>query len=211
MGALITVRDLPKPLKYAHPLCVWKKMMELGVSKEKAALMCLAEGKVHGIPKLLGTIELRRVNGHEIKWDGYAKFMDTRLPLTWIPEDLRKTIEKLEKLAHESGRPDLAEKLRSIISIYLWSKPQYLPPLSEIEKTIKEVEKELHEPWVVEKREQIRKLREWLELPIPEKLRKEISSLLRDLLRFKGISLAREKMEELERAVMASIARGGMK
>jgi len=53
-------KDLPAPYKYAHPICVAKKLREMGVpltaatreQRIEAAKRCLAEGKVHGIHKI---------------------------------------------------------------------------------------------------------------------------------------------------------------
>jgi len=57
-------KDLPEPYRYAHPICVAKKVREMGYDpataprdvRLKAAQECLAEGKVHGIAKIFHRI-----------------------------------------------------------------------------------------------------------------------------------------------------------
>jgi len=54
-------RDLPEPFKYAHPICVAKKVREMGYDprtapkdvRQRAAQACISEGKLHGIHKIL--------------------------------------------------------------------------------------------------------------------------------------------------------------
>jgi len=62
MGKYATLtKDLPEPLKYAHPICVAKKVAEMGYEpskaprevRERAARECIKEGKYHGIHKLI--------------------------------------------------------------------------------------------------------------------------------------------------------------
>ena len=55
-------KDLPADLRRAHPICVAKKVRELGWTGDprqapkdmrmQAARACIAEGKLHGIAKL---------------------------------------------------------------------------------------------------------------------------------------------------------------
>lgn len=60
----VLTRDLPEPYKYAHPICVAKKVKEMGYDpktapkdvRQRAAEACIREGKVHGIAKLFGRI-----------------------------------------------------------------------------------------------------------------------------------------------------------
>jgi len=56
MGRYITL-NLPPEVRGAHPICVIKKMVE-GKDKITAARECIAEGKLHGIYKLV-----RRLGG----------------------------------------------------------------------------------------------------------------------------------------------------
>ena len=59
-------KDLPEPYKYAHPICVAKKLREMGWTGDpraapqdmrmRAAEACLREGKIHGIAKLFGKV-----------------------------------------------------------------------------------------------------------------------------------------------------------
>jgi len=66
MGKYATLtKDLPPEYRKAHPICVAKKVKELGYEparapKEvriKAAEECIREGKLHGIHKLLSPTE----------------------------------------------------------------------------------------------------------------------------------------------------------
>jgi hypothetical protein len=61
MGRFVTVtKDLPEPYKFAHPICVIKKLREMGIDPRaatreqriEAARKCVEEGKLHGIAKL---------------------------------------------------------------------------------------------------------------------------------------------------------------
>jgi len=53
-------KDLPEPYKYAHPICVAKKVRAMGYDprtapkevRQRAAEACIAEGKLHGIHKI---------------------------------------------------------------------------------------------------------------------------------------------------------------
>jgi len=45
----------------AHPICVMKKVVDQGLSKEEAERACIREGKVHGISRLAE--EYRRITG----------------------------------------------------------------------------------------------------------------------------------------------------
>ena len=53
-------KDLPEPYRWAHPICVAKKVREMGYSplnaprevRMKAAEECLREGKILGIAKI---------------------------------------------------------------------------------------------------------------------------------------------------------------
>lgn len=57
-------KDLPADLKRAHPICVAKKVRQMGWSgdprtapvdmRQRAAQQCIAEGKLHGIAKIFG-------------------------------------------------------------------------------------------------------------------------------------------------------------
>lgn len=57
-------KDLPADLRRAHPICVAKKVKEMGYAGDprtaprdmrmRAAQQCIAEGKIHGIAKLFG-------------------------------------------------------------------------------------------------------------------------------------------------------------
>ena len=58
-------KDLPEPYRYAHPICVAKKVREMGYDprtaprdvRMKAAEACIREGKIHGIHKIFrGTV-----------------------------------------------------------------------------------------------------------------------------------------------------------
>ena len=62
MGRYVTLtKDLPDEVRIAHPICVLKKLREMGVDprtatreqKIEAARRCIAERKLHGIAKLL--------------------------------------------------------------------------------------------------------------------------------------------------------------
>jgi len=60
MPRVTLTRDLPDELRIAHPICVAKKVRQMGydprtASREvrmRAAQECIAEGKLHGIAKL---------------------------------------------------------------------------------------------------------------------------------------------------------------
>ena len=55
-------KDLPAHLRKAHPICVAKKVRQMGYTgdprtapqdlRAKAAQQCISEGKLHGIAKL---------------------------------------------------------------------------------------------------------------------------------------------------------------
>ena len=57
---VVLTRDLPPPYRYAHPICVAKKVREWGYDprsapkdvRMKAAKECQREGKIHGIAKI---------------------------------------------------------------------------------------------------------------------------------------------------------------
>jgi len=102
MGVLVTVKDLPPPLKYAHPLCVWKKVLLEGLSREEAAKQCLLEGKVQGIPKLFGTI---------VRVDGYALASEVeRLRrLGVVPRE--EAIKRLKELYEKALSPTAKERI----------------------------------------------------------------------------------------------------
>jgi hypothetical protein len=62
MGRFVTItKDLPEDVRIAHPICVLKKLREMGIDprvatreqKIEAARRCIAEGKLHGIAKLV--------------------------------------------------------------------------------------------------------------------------------------------------------------
>jgi len=62
MGRFATLtKDLPDDLRIAHPICVLKKVRQKGYDprtaprsvREESARECIAEGKLHGIAKLM--------------------------------------------------------------------------------------------------------------------------------------------------------------
>ena len=65
MDVVTLTKDLPEPYRAAHPICVAKKVKQMGYSplsaprdvRMRAAQECLNEGKVHGIAKLFGHVK----------------------------------------------------------------------------------------------------------------------------------------------------------
>jgi hypothetical protein len=62
MGRFVTLtKDLPEEVRGAHPICVLKKLVDKGIDPRtatreqriEAARECIAEGKYHGIYKLV--------------------------------------------------------------------------------------------------------------------------------------------------------------
>jgi len=70
MGKYITLtEDLPRELHAAHPICILKKIVEMGYSpleapreaRIKAAAECILEDKLHGIWKLIHAREIEEL------------------------------------------------------------------------------------------------------------------------------------------------------
>jgi len=64
MARTTLTKDLPEPYRYAHPICVAKKVKQMGYDpktapkdvRQRAAEECIREGKVHGIHKMFGRV-----------------------------------------------------------------------------------------------------------------------------------------------------------